>query len=891
MNIEEALTLDNGARFFRGDLHVHSIAGSHDVKDAGATPEALVTAAYGAGLSILAIADHNEIAAAAAAVTAGERLGILVVPAVELSTQFGHVLCYLPNVPALTRFHSRIAFADPGLPNSRCTTGVVDVLNALKAESGFAILAHVDGGKGLETELPGAPPHKKDIICHPALLGIELLRSTSTISYSDADPNPLLAQLGQDRISALKLGKSQFLARILNSDSHTLAALGRNAAGDNKVTRYKMQELSFDALRMALEDADARVRIEEEVPEFIPKIQALFMGGGFLNDAAIHFSPNLNCIIGGRGTGKSTTFEAIRRMTGTPGGTDVVDSDVWPDVLDLVAIDQAGHRHHLNRPKDGLVENVLDPTAGVDVFPIECYGQGQTQSISQKAQSDPAALLEYLDRFVDLDAELDREKAILEELRTNETSIKQAADYVSRIDGVERDLNLKLTQLAALEAANGRDVIALIRKVEGEKQLRISIATEIRELKEAISQDALKGHVQSIEQAADPAELAVGSAEYTAIIAAAGSLETVISNSESQLKSGVENLAIETDAQFKAWRVKEAATLQEIETKKNALEAKGIVLDIGFINRLSQQEADLKERLRKLRTWEPELTRLRKERALKVRERWAVRSRIAARRTGFGRKSSATLKSVLTDLQVTLKFQESALSTEAANLITAAMEWRTSQVPRAAILTEKLTLPALLDAIAKNDTAPIRALKTDDGASIFAEADALRIIETLSDSVVLHPLQSAEVTDRPMLTVSRPVAGRVAPMVRDFSRLSLGQQQSVLLSLMLSSNSNKPLIIDQPEDNLDSEFIYQSLVPVLRRAKERRQVIIVTHNANIAVLGDAEQIIVLKSDADHARIMSSGSIDHAPTRTYACAILEGAEEAFRRRAAIYGVGR
>jgi DNA repair ATPase RecN len=76
---------------------------------------------------------------------------------------------------------------------------------------------------------------------------------------------------------------------------------------------------------------------------------------------------------------------------------------------------------------------------------------------------------------------------------------------------------------------------------------------------------------------------------------------------------------------------------------------------------------------------------------------------------------------------------------------------------------------------------------------------------------------------------------------------------------------------------------------VLRRAKERRQVIVVTHNANIAVLGDAEQIIVLKSNADMGKIVSRGSIDHPATRDHACAILEGSEEAFRRRARIYGV--
>jgi hypothetical protein len=65
-----------------------------------------------------------------------------------------------------------------------------------------------------------------------------------------------------------------------------------------------------------------------------------------------------------------------------------------------------------------------------------------------------------------------------------------------------------------------------------------------------------------------------------------------------------------------------------------------------------------------------------------------------------------------------------------------------------------------------------------------------------------------------------------------------------------SSGSNRPLIIDQPEDNLDGEFIYSTLVPVLRRAKERRQVIIVTHNPNVAVLSDALEFAAEEEDAD-----------------------------------------
>jgi hypothetical protein len=75
----------------------------------------------------------------------------------------------------------------------------------------------------------------------------------------------------------------------------------------------------------------------------------------------------------------------------------------------------------------------------------------------------------------------------------------------------------------------------------------------------------------------------------------------------------------------------------------------------------------------------------------------------------------------------------------------------------------------------------------------------------------------------------------------------------------------------------------------LRQAKERRQIIVVTHNANIAVLGDAEQIIALKSTSDKSSIVASGSIDDAVTRKACCQILEGSEEAFKRRARIYGV--
>lgn len=246
----------------------------------------------------------------------------------------------------------------------------------------------------------------------------------------------------------------------------------------------------------------------------------------------------------------------------------------------------------------------------------------------------------------------------------------------------------------------------------------------------------------------------------------------------------------------------------------------------------------------------------------------------------------------LSDLKVSLKYSENAYSPEASTQIIEAMGWRTNQQPRATWLVEQLTIPRLLEAIQKSDTKPITAIKTKEGVQVFSETEAKSVLERLGRPPVKFALERAKLHDLPRLTVSREVAnddGQKRFVVRDFSKLSLGQQQSVLLALILSSDSNRPLIIDQPEDNLDGEFIYSTLVPVLRRAKERRQVIIVTHNANVAVLGDAEQIIVMKALNDKGEIVSRGSIDDAETRDLACSILEGAREAFTRRAKMYGM--
>ena len=121
---------------------------------------------------------------------------------------------------------------------------------------------------------------------------------------------------------------------------------------------------------------------------------------------------------------------------------------------------------------------------------------------------------------------------------------------------------------------------------------------------------------------------------------------------------------------------------------------------------------------------------------------------------------------------------------------------------------------------------------------------------------------------------------------RGLEELSPGERGIVLLIFYLALNkNNSPIIIDQPEDNLDNQSVFSKLVPCICRAKQTRQVIIVTHNPNIAVACDAEQIIYCEMDKkNHQHITyESGSIENMSIRGHVIDVLEGTMPAFDLR--------
>jgi hypothetical protein len=350
----------SGARFFRSDLHIHSYSGSHDVRDDKMTPQAIVETAIAEELSIIAITDHNEINNVKLALKASRGKTVHVVPGVELSTSDGHLLVYFADLAPLTDYFGKLEFADRGTERSRCTTSLLECLNRIDTKRGFAVLAHVDGDGGFEERVPGNPPHKGDVITHPALLGIELHSATSKVSYAEDDENPERGLLGRRRVDKLGLGNKQFLARVLFSDSHTLNGLGKNAQGRRRLTRIKMDAPSFDGIMIAFQDADARIRLEDEIPQATPHIVGIKLEGGFLDGQMIRLSENLTCIIGGRGAGKSTAFESVRFIAPRRTEHALVDSEVWPDSMQIVWADKAGQIHSAHRRKFEDITNIED---------------------------------------------------------------------------------------------------------------------------------------------------------------------------------------------------------------------------------------------------------------------------------------------------------------------------------------------------------------------------------------------------------------------------------------------------------------------------------------------------------------------------------------------------
>ena len=159
--------------------------------------------------------------------------------------------------------------------------------------------------------------------------------------------------------------------------------------------------------------------------------------------------------------------------------------------------------------------------------------------------------------------------------------------------------------------------------------------------------------------------------------------------------------------------------------------------------------------------------------------------------------------------------------------------------------------------------------------------------EKIEKALTKKHLREIEFMRLPDLYIIEPY---VNGQYKRMENLSKGQQCTAILNILLLDNKD-PLIVDQPEDNLDNAFVAENLISCIRENKIKRQYIFATHNANIPVFGDAELIVAMEEVDGKGKIAECGigSIDVQDVKKKVVDILEGGEAAFKMREAKYGL--
>lgn len=886
--------LPSGARFYLGDLHVHSFEGSHDVKDAAATPEALVDQAVNDGISVLAITDHNSIRNSQRSVDYGRSKypgALLVLGGIEVTTAHGHLLVYFSpdRIEDLVKFFGRINITQTSESDSHTTMSMADVATEALRLGGICIAAHIDQKAGFEGSHAGYPNWKKDIVTHPGILGVELLDPAKLCWYSEEDEGTpegaerkrLLAQRAQAPGAAARAT----FAHIQNSDAHSLASFA-TAHAKRTMTRIKMDQLSFEGFRTALADPAARVRADVDVPSAVPVVVGLHVQGGFLDMQKFRLSENLTCFIGGRGTGKSTAIKCLAYGLGLE--TDLAQFDNCPDSVVVYCRDGQGVTYRYERMRgsgaprvqayDKANGQVIDATA--DAFRVEFYGQGDLQRVAADPLSRPDLLQQFLDRHTPLSDLETREEELVLLLGENGSGLRPLeiaeAGRAAKME-IVKDCD---TKLKVAEEGQLKEIASTQSALGAEKALCQTVETFAKDYRAGLSLRVLQrdfdGAVRLAGQLTERPESLAAIADLRSAVESANA---VLREHEVQINQSLQRTAgllTEALAVLAAIHRDLDSTL---DSKVAQLQKAGLSGSVAELQRIIETRGRAVRDIARLDERTSDLTRLRSERRAYQDELSVVREEKARRRKAYIKRINQHLARSIDDYTVVVVYDESGLVESFHSFLRSTMQGSYLPDESSRRLALAITPSRLADLIQSND---LTELAATGGLGVDW---ARRLIDRCGRLEVLHSLQTIDKPPSPSIRVlTRAAPSREIPV----NQLSDGQRHTILLTIAMLAESEMPLVIDQPEDDLDNAFVFSSIVRMLRHVKERRQIIVVTHNANIAVLGDAEQIFPMQRIVDRGSALDVGSIDGERTKAAVQSILEGGQLAFLRRKEIYG---
>ncbi|MFO1077937.1 MAG: PHP domain-containing protein [Planctomycetota bacterium] len=884
-----------GAVFHRCALQVNphhyskTFRGQGSSGDAATHARDVVDKAAQLGISVLAITDHNDFSGVPAFQAAAEGRGVHIFPGFELSSSEGvHVLCIYPpetSQDLLGRYLGAFEINNT-LPSSDLAKKTfTEILDKVREQGGVTVAAHVTGDNGFFKVLSGQPRIKA--WRHKSLLAIQI---PGTVDDLTQDVRPIVENTNPE-YSREHVAESRLAVAAVNAKD----IVKPDDLEDPRASCWiKMSEISVEGLRQALLDPGSRIRLNPREgklePEEHAELLSLSWQGGFLDGAKLRFNPNLNVLVGGRGTGKSTVVESVRAVLGLePVGDEArkAHEGVLRHVLRSGTKLSLTVRAHRPSARDYTIERTLpnppivkDESGSVsnltpgEVLPrIEVYGQHEISELTRSREK----LTRLLDRFAERNDDLpNRKAAILRDLEKNRTKLLDLREELEQIEE-------RLAALPALEETLKRFRDAGVEERLKEQDLLLREEQILKSVPERLKpfRDCLKALRQNL-----PLERTFVSKESLAELPgreALGRLNAVLETLDHDLTAigtQLEDALQQADSGVSNVRT-------EWSTRKSQVQAayEKILRD------LQKSKVDGEEFMRLRRSIE-ELRPLGEKKAQAQR----------------AEKEQAELRRMLLADWEDIKAEEFRLLDRAARRVGKQLPGRVQVEVKSGGDREPL-FKVLRDEVGGRLSEAIDTLARRNELSLTQFVDACRRgTDTLTKDFQITPAQAERLTKAspdilmrieeldllPTTTVRLNTAPVDAPQSwQTLEELSTGQKATAVLLLLLLE-SDAPLVVDQPEDDLDNRFITEGVVPRMREEKQRRQFVFSTHNANIPVLGDAELIVGLaasgEADGGRARIAPPhmGSIDDQPVRELVEEILEGGREAFERRRRKYG---
>jgi energy-coupling factor transporter ATP-binding protein EcfA2 len=880
--LTDALSRQQAARFYKCALQVNPYSYAKyrgwDAGDETLYNKALVEACLAENIDVVGLANHGDTDSSLSLKIAFEEVGITAFPGLEISsTEKIHLVSLFPPDVSPSRLNQVIGALQGGsfdenktIPSQKSAT---EILQIVAKERGVCFAAHCTSDSGI-LQLRQNHIWQKDILLAAQIPG--------SIEKLEAQYKQIILNQTPD------YQRSRPIAVINAKDIATPEDIR-----DRRASCFiKMTEPSIDALRMAFLDADSRIRLADTMNTVQhSRITAMAVEGGrFLDDFKVHFSDNLNTFVGGRGTGKSTILEALRYALGLEAASQqarnahqgMIKSNLENAriLLRVVSEKHGGNEYTVERIV-GQSPVVYDSTGNrssllpSDLLPgIEIYGQNEILDIANAPDVFPRIIARFMDA-----PPTTRKTEILLQLKENR---QKSLELINSLDNAQVELNQleKLQeQFDTLKQFGIQEKQERIEQLDKEKAHILNRANEDHA-------DIQKRYTDFIWVIDIPFDLQYLSEEAIKDSPNADAFRVIrgifevyqlsVRQAFEPVRAAHNLLNKSLHLANRVWKEVGDAAEEELRQAINKLQADKKAFEAAkSVRQLSQRIAAVQALQRKFTYNQNELGYLFMMRDSLVKDLDNARRReIEHLQTTLKRLNKRLEKQVRLGVledknrQVLHTFLKSL-----HGLGDKTTEW-VHNAPR-------INVPILIEQIRAGVECLLLRYKDYGMTESIAS-----ILVNMGDENILK-LQ--EITTDYEITIELNVGTATEPDFKSIHDLSTGQKCTAILHILLLENPD-PLILDQPEDNLDNAFIAERIVEQVRKMKTERQFIFATHNANIPVFGDAEWLAVLEATSNRLTYREEyiGSIDKPSVQAAAARILEGGKEAFMHRREKYG---